>query len=64
MAMMKSFGLGREGARLTLRFEAQNLFNHMNAGQPTGDLKSVNFGVITAQSGSPRRAMIGAKISF
>ena len=62
---MKNSSLSKNEARyLQLRFEAQNLFNHMNAGNPDGSLTSPTFGMITYQNGSPRVAMIAAKIYF
>ncbi len=63
-SLMKNFGLGKESRYFQLRLEAQNLFNHMNAGNPDGTLTNATFGMITSQSGSPRQAMIAAKLYF
>ncbi len=63
-SLLKDFGLGKEGSSLQLRFEAQNVFNHMNAGNPNGAVTQRTFGMITGQSGSPRLVMIAAKIYF
>lgn len=64
LSMLKNIGLGRENVYMQLRFEAQNLLNHMNAGNPDINITSRTFGVITSQSGSPRVVMIAAKLYF
>jgi hypothetical protein len=64
MAIMKDFLLGNESRRLQLRFEAQNVFNHMNAGNPVTGVTNSNFGEIITQAGNPRQAMVAAKLSF
>jgi hypothetical protein len=64
MSVLKNFPLFSEKRLMQLRFEAQNLFNHMNAGMPDGALLDRTFGMITSQSGLPRRVMIAAKIVF
>jgi hypothetical protein len=63
-SLMKNFNLGKESRYLQFRFEAQNLFNHMNAGKPDQYLTNATFGMITSQSGSPRLAMLAAKFYF
>src|SRR5260370_711678 len=63
-SLLKDFRLWSESSRLQLRFEAQNLFNHMNAGSPNAAVKQRTFGMITGQTGSPRLAMVSAKIYF
>ncbi|HZT30900.1 MAG TPA: TonB-dependent receptor [Bryobacteraceae bacterium] len=63
-ALMKNFTLGKESRYFQLRFEAQNLFNHMNAGNPDGALQDATFGMITGQNGLPRQAMVAAKFYF
>jgi hypothetical protein len=64
-SLMKNFTLGSNESRyFQLRFEAQNVFNHMNAGNPDGGITSPTFGMITGQNGSPRQAMVAAKIYF
>jgi hypothetical protein len=64
LALMKNVSLGKESRRLQLRFEAQNLLNHMNAGQPDSGVSSLTFGQITTQSGLPRRVMVATKFYF
>jgi len=65
MALMKEIGLGTERSRrLQLRFEAQNILNHMNAGNPISGVTSSGFGTIITQSGNPRQAMVAAKLYF
>lgn len=63
-AMLKNIGLGRESRYMQLRFEAQNLLNHMNAGRPNNALPNRAFGTITTQEGTPRVIMIAAKLFF
>lgn len=65
LSLLKNFGLGKEGRFFQLRMEAENLFNHMNAGVPSNNFTNpVNFGRISSQAGNPRRIMIAAKIHF
>jgi hypothetical protein len=63
-ALLKNLGLGAESRSLQLRFEAQNVFNHMNAGKPVNSLPGRAFGTITTQQGDPRLVMIAAKLFF
>ncbi len=64
-SLLKSFPIAGESKRLQLRFEAQNILNHMNAGMPGSSFNNkVNFGAITGQSGNPRRIMVAAKLYF
>jgi hypothetical protein len=63
-SLLKDFGLWKEGRSVQLRFETQNLLNHMNAGNPNGAVTQRTFGMITSQNGSPRRVMVAAKIYF
>ncbi|HYL86376.1 MAG TPA: carboxypeptidase regulatory-like domain-containing protein [Candidatus Angelobacter sp.] len=53
-----------EGTALELRFEAFNLFNHVNFANPVGDVASANFGRTTAIRGNSRLLQLGAKFSF
>jgi hypothetical protein len=64
MALMKVWSLGSESRRLQLRFEAQNVLNHMNSGNPVTGVTNAGFGTITTQSGNPRQAMVAAKLYF
>jgi hypothetical protein len=63
-SLLKDFHLWRENSSLQLRFEAQNLFNHMNAANPNGAVTQRTFGMITGQAGTPRLVMLAAKIYF
>jgi len=53
-----------ERVRLTLRFEAFNLFNRVRMGGPDSTVTSPNFGVIRSQGNDPRRMQFGIKINF
>jgi hypothetical protein len=64
LSLLKNFAISGESRRLQLRLEAQNLFNTMNPGAPGNAILSRTFGVITSQSGSPRRVMVAAKFYF
>ena len=64
LSILKNFPLAGERRALQLRFEAQNLLNHMNAGQPNGAVTQRTFGMITGQLGPPRRVMVAAKFLF
>ena len=62
LALMKQVPLASR-ARLDLRLEAFNLFNHTNFDQPDNFLGSPTFGqVLSAQS--PRRLQLGARVVF
>jgi len=63
-SLLKDFRLPKEGSRLQLRLEAQNVFNHMNAGNPNGAVTQLTFGRITSYVGTPRLVMVAAKINF
>jgi hypothetical protein len=64
LSLMKNVTLGSETRRLQLRFEGQNILNHMNCGNPDGAVTSTTFGRINSQAGTPRRLMIAAKLVF
>ena len=53
-----------EGTSLELRFEAFNLFNHVNFANPVGDVASPNFGRVSAIRGNSRLLQLGAKFHF
>ena len=70
-SLIKRTPLGTS-ARLELRLEAFNLFNHPNFGQPgrIAAVGSTSFGVITTtrfptgDSGSARQIQLAAKVLF
>ena len=63
-SLFKEFSLAklREGARIELRLEAYNAFNHVVFAAPNATLNSGNFGVITAQANSPRQVQGALKV--
>jgi hypothetical protein len=64
-SLMKNFNFTKSESRyLQLRFETQNVFNHMNAGNPDTQITDSTFGMISGQNGTPRVAMIAAKLYF
>ena len=63
-SLLKNFGLGKEGRYLQYRMEAENFFNHMNAGNPGMAITNRDFGMITSQRGVPRRIMMALKFYF
>ena len=54
----------REKVRLTLRFEAYNLFNREQWGSPDNTLSSTTFGLVRTQANTPRQMQVAAKLSF
>ncbi|MBI3684100.1 MAG: TonB-dependent receptor [Acidobacteria bacterium] len=54
----------REKARLQVRGEAFNVFNHVNLGPPNLNFVSTAFGVIGSTSTPPRLLQVGAKVIF
>ena len=64
MAALKNIGLWSEFAKLQIRAEASNLFNHMVSSNPDENMGSGTFGYVTSQLNSPRRMMLAAKIVF
>ncbi|HEX4770919.1 MAG TPA: hypothetical protein VH351_08830, partial [Bryobacteraceae bacterium] len=52
-----------ESTNLELRFEAFNLFNHAQFGNPDGDITSDQFGIITSAR-DPRILQLGARFTF
>jgi hypothetical protein len=53
-----------EGHSLTFRFEAFNLFNRTNFGQPNTGITNVNFGKLTGTDGNPRILQLAIKVLF
>jgi hypothetical protein len=64
LSLLKSIRTPWEGKTVQLRMEAQNLFNTMNPGMPGNAILSRTIGMITGQTGSPRRIMVAAKFYF
>ncbi len=62
MALLKTTKI-TESKELQLRFEAFNLFNHAQFTNPTGEINSSTFGVVTGAR-DPRIMQVGAKFFF
>jgi hypothetical protein len=62
MALLKTTAI-TESKELQLRFEAFNLFNHAQFTNPTGEINSSTFGVVT-NARDPRILQVGAKFFF
>ena len=54
----------REGQRLEVRIEAQNVLNHPVFGDPNTSFGSTAFGQITGTKVGPRQMMVGLKYHF
>lgn len=52
-----------ETKQLELRFEAFNLFNHAQFMNPTGEINSSQFGLVT-QARDPRILQVGTRFTF
>lgn len=64
LSAFKSFRLWREGARMELRLDAQNAFNHPLFGSPSTALNNKStFGVITSAGGN-RLVEAGLRFAF
>lgn len=53
-----------ETTNIEFRWEAFNLFNNVNFGQPANDIDSSNFGRITATITNPRLMQFALKLNF
>jgi hypothetical protein len=62
MALLKTTKID-ESKELQLRFEAFNLFNHAQFSNPTGEINSTSFGLVTSAR-DPRIMQVGAKFVF
>lgn len=67
--LTENFSLGKqvpvsEQVRVSLRFEAFNLFNRTIWGNPNSTFTSPAFGAVTSQRNQPRRLQFGLKIQF
>ena len=54
----------RDGQRLEVRIEAQNVLNHPIFGDPNTSFGSTAFGQITGTKVGPRQMMLGFKFPF
>jgi hypothetical protein len=66
-SVFKSFRLGRylgEQGELQARFEFFNAFNHPRFGEPTSNITSGNFGIISPPTGNQRIIQAALKILF
>ncbi len=63
LSLFRQFSI-KERAKLELRGEAFNLFNHPVFGIPATDFNQPNFGAITATANTERRLQVGGKILF
>ena len=63
VSLGKSFYL-HESLRLDFRAEAFNLFNRTVFASPNANINSNTFGVVTAQSNSPRQLQLALKLYF
>jgi hypothetical protein len=61
--LMKNFKIAGD-ARLQLRLEAYNLFNHANLNGPNTSVNSADFGTIRGKYGDGRRFQLGLKFMF
>jgi hypothetical protein len=63
LSLFKYFSLA-ERVRAQFRFEAFNAFNRVQFSGPNTQTGSPSFGVITAQSNTPRQLQLALKILF
>jgi hypothetical protein len=63
MALLKTTKI-TESKQLELRFEAFNLFNHAQFANPSGEINSSSFGVVSSTIRDPRIMQLGAKFLF
>jgi hypothetical protein len=62
MGLMKHFQL-KDRLNTTFRFEAFNVFNHTNLGQPNSTVTNGNFGHITSAS-DPRILQFALRLNW
>jgi Carboxypeptidase regulatory-like domain/TonB-dependent Receptor Plug Domain len=62
-ALQKSFPFA-EARRVTIRMEAENLFNRVNLGPPAATLGAANFGIIRSTDGGPRHIQMALRLEF
>jgi Carboxypeptidase regulatory-like domain/TonB dependent receptor-like, beta-barrel len=64
-SLFKEVALGfREGAKLQVRLEAFNVFNHVQFAAPDTNVGDATFGQITGQANQPRQVQIGLKLYY
>jgi hypothetical protein len=63
MALLKTTKI-TESKQLELRFEAFNVFNHAQFANPSGEINSSSFGVVSSTLRDPRIMQLGAKFLF
>ena len=63
MALLKTTKI-TESKELELRFEAFNVFNHAQFANPSGEINSSSFGVVSSTIRDPRIMQLGAKFLF
>ena len=62
-SIFKSFPI-REWANLELRFDAFNIFNHPQFGQPNATIGTSSAGIISSIVGNPRQLQLAAHLTF
>ncbi len=50
--------------RVSLRWEAFNIFNRVRWGGPDGTATSATFGLVRSQANRPRQMQLGVKVNF
>lgn len=63
MALLKNLKF-TESESLEIRFEAFNTFNHAQFANPTGEINSSEFGLVTGVSRQARILQLGARFEF
>jgi hypothetical protein len=63
VSLAKDF-VASERFRVTLRFEAFNIFNRVRWGNPDSTYTSNNFGLVRSQANTPRQAQVALKVQF
>jgi hypothetical protein len=63
LSLFKTFPI-QESKQLQIRFEAFNVFNHMDLGNPLTRIDQPNTGRINSISHAPRQLQLGARFVF
>ena len=61
--LSKTFRL-TESKSIQLRFDANNILNHVNPGEPEFDIEDVDFGQVTGRQGQNRSFQAQVRIAF